>query len=304
MILGAANDSGTAQTTLQNAGLGASFTLKTTNGSTGATGIFGWASSAGPYATRGVYGRTDSPAGFGVQGKNDAASNGTGAAVQALGGQNHGVDTSTDQASASAIHATHSAANGVVALFENTSGASDFDAGSGVRALTHGGTVADIHPSDLWWDAAGEFAGPNGVIGASTQGSNGVLGLASGLGFGVHGRATEGTGVYGYASSAGAQGVVGRSDSTAGGAGVYGHAFGASGSTYGVYGFANSADGYALYAAGRVGVLTYIHMTEIADPAAPPSNSGRLFARDNGAGKTQLCVRFPTGAVQVLATEP
>ena len=43
---------------------------------------------------------------------------------------------------------------------------------------------------------------------------------------------------------------------------------------------------------------------EIADPAAPAADRARLFSKDNGAGKTQLVVRFPTGAVQVLATEP
>lgn len=41
-----------------------------------------------------------------------------------------------------------------------------------------------------------------------------------------------------------------------------------------------------------------------ADPAAPATDGFRLYAKDNGAGKTQLCVRFPTGAVQVIATEP
>ena len=48
----------------------------------------------------------------------------------------------------------------------------------------------------------------------------------------------------------------------------------------------------------------YSEITEITDPAAPAADRARLFVRDNGAGKTQLCVRFPTGAVQVLATEP
>lgn len=43
---------------------------------------------------------------------------------------------------------------------------------------------------------------------------------------------------------------------------------------------------------------------EISDPAAPPSNFARLYARDDGGGKTQLVVRFNTGAVQVIATEP
>lgn len=41
-----------------------------------------------------------------------------------------------------------------------------------------------------------------------------------------------------------------------------------------------------------------------SDPAAPAANGARLFAKDNGSGKTQLCVRFNSGAVQVIATEP
>lgn len=43
---------------------------------------------------------------------------------------------------------------------------------------------------------------------------------------------------------------------------------------------------------------------QTADPAAPAGNAGRLFFKDNGAGKTQLAVRFATGVVQVIATEP
>ena len=56
------------------------------------------------------------------------------------------------------------------------------------------------------------------------------------------------------------------------------------------------------------GQLAFVSMfaewDEIADPAAPSANKARLYSRDNGAGKTQLVVRFPTGAIQVLATEP
>lgn len=51
-------------------------------------------------------------------------------------------------------------------------------------------------------------------------------------------------------------------------------------------------------------IPSYLEGTEIADPAAPASNKARLYVRDNGAGKTQLVVVFPTGAVQVIATEP
>ena len=46
-------------------------------------------------------------------------------------------------------------------------------------------------------------------------------------------------------------------------------------------------------------------MPELAsDASAPAANNGTLYLKDNGAGKTQLAVRFATGAVQILATEP
>jgi hypothetical protein len=41
-----------------------------------------------------------------------------------------------------------------------------------------------------------------------------------------------------------------------------------------------------------------------ADMTAPGTNGARLYTKDNGGGKTQLVVRFASGAVQVLATEP
>lgn len=39
-------------------------------------------------------------------------------------------------------------------------------------------------------------------------------------------------------------------------------------------------------------------------PPTPAANHGVMYFRDNGAGKTQLVALFPTGAVQVIATEP
>lgn len=51
-------------------------------------------------------------------------------------------------------------------------------------------------------------------------------------------------------------------------------------------------------------VTPYLQMSEVSAPAAPAANGGRLFLRDNGAGKTQLCVIFNTGAIQVIATQP
>lgn len=48
----------------------------------------------------------------------------------------------------------------------------------------------------------------------------------------------------------------------------------------------------------------YMRFPEIADPSAAPANEAKLYVKDNGAGKTQLAVRFNTGAVQIIATEP
>ena len=49
----------------------------------------------------------------------------------------------------------------------------------------------------------------------------------------------------------------------------------------------------------------YVDFNEAAtDPAAPAANHALVYTKDNGAGKTQLCVRFATGAIQVVATQP
>lgn len=48
----------------------------------------------------------------------------------------------------------------------------------------------------------------------------------------------------------------------------------------------------------------YIEGIEIAPPAAPGAGKGRIYFEDNGAGKVQLTVRFPSGAAQIIKTEP
>lgn len=50
------------------------------------------------------------------------------------------------------------------------------------------------------------------------------------------------------------------------------------------------------------GAFNFVELA--GDPAAPAANEALLYTRDNGAGKTQLVVRFNTGAIQVIATEP
>jgi hypothetical protein len=43
---------------------------------------------------------------------------------------------------------------------------------------------------------------------------------------------------------------------------------------------------------------------EISDPGNGSADTVRVYARDNGAGKTQVVAVFSSGAVQVLATQP
>lgn len=71
----------------------------------------------------------------------------------------------------------------------------------------------------------------------------------------------------------------------------------------------NFIDIYDTNASGHAKLLAVtgsgaVDLLEQSTPSAPAANTARFFARDNGAGKTELCVIFNTGAVQVLATQP
>lgn len=71
----------------------------------------------------------------------------------------------------------------------------------------------------------------------------------------------------------------------------------------------NAGTGYGILvtqtgAAPAIGVTAEIEFTEQTAPAAPAANKARLFCQDNGAGKTQLMVLFPSGAAQQIAIEP
>lgn len=51
-------------------------------------------------------------------------------------------------------------------------------------------------------------------------------------------------------------------------------------------------------------VATKIYGTEQVDPSAPAANGFVIYGKDNGSGKTQVCAKFNTGAVQCFATQP
>lgn len=63
-------------------------------------------------------------------------------------------------------------------------------------------------------------------------------------------------------------------------------------------------DAGALSVTGSISATSYIEGAEQTAPAAPAANGYRIFAQDNGAGKTQLMVIFASGAAQQIAIEP
>lgn len=65
----------------------------------------------------------------------------------------------------------------------------------------------------------------------------------------------------------------------------------------------NSTGVLSLVANGVVG--GFVELNELTgDPANGAANTARLYAKDNGAGKTQIFARFGTGAAVLIATEP
>jgi hypothetical protein len=243
-----------------------------------------------------------------------AQNNGSGAAVEGTSPTGIGGRFGT------ASDAPHS----IALLATNNNGGSGYNAGSGIRAFSGGGTVDDIHPGGRDWDAAGEFAGNNGIIGATNVDGYGVIGLGSFAGTGVWGGSEDGPGVVGRSTnyglgvsgeSFGGSGVMGRSTQGRGvlgesgeAAGVSGHSIGGSGvygrSEDGVGVYGSSGSSYAGRFDGRVHVANYLEMRSMFAPPAPFPGEGRIFLRTPGSGKTELCVRFNTGTIRVIAVEP
>jgi hypothetical protein len=166
---------------------------------------------------------------------------------------------------------------------------------------------------------AGQDSSAVGVRGESVDGIA-LLGRATGSGtsaFGLFARSNSSSApAIGARSNGNSTAIIGKSGSTAfptpkAKTGIYGHAsqdagakgvWGSSPNGHGIHG--ESSTGWAGFFDGRVLANRYLEMVEIGTPSAPGSNHARLFIRNNGSGKTQLCVRFHTGAVRVLATQP
>ena len=149
-----------------------------------------YADAAGEFiGFNGVLGTTSpgSDTGFGVIGDTAGPSAaGVRAAARSTTGANYG------------IWATTASDGGVAGFFQN-SGNDTIVTGTALRAISEG-SVTEINPGGVYYAAAGEFVGANGVIGAAALGvgdGNGVIGRSTAsLGRGVFGDATN-IGVYG-----------------------------------------------------------------------------------------------------------
>jgi hypothetical protein len=208
-----------------------------------------------------------------------------------LGGGNSANTTTliTNNADNGAYVIEASGISGVGVFGHCTSGSGlrgDSTSGSGVIAFSNSGAAVS-GTSQTWSGIFGYVPG-----GANTRG---VTGVAYGDGTGVMGQSSTAplsrtakakTGVYGYAGQdSGSRGVWGETKA--------GHA---------IHG--NATTGYAGYFAGKVFTTAFHELQEISAPIAPGANKARLFVRDNGSGKSQLCVRFSSGAIQVVVTQP
>lgn len=85
-----------------------------------------------------------------------------------------------------------------------------------------------------------------------------------------------------------------------------------------IVGFSNGSHAYnttdAIISRAAAGIIGFcgaststggaVEFIEMTAPSAPGSNKVRLYAEDNGAGKTRLMALFPSGAAQQVAIEP
>jgi hypothetical protein len=220
LILGQANSSGSAGTSVSSNVNGNAFRVIQSGAGNDANGLRGDANhgTGGVFTSsqnNGVFGITAHPDRRGIWAQNSSGSHGSGAAIRAQGNQNTGLEARTANANAYGVDAVHTATTGVA------------------------------------YAVAGETASTSG---------RGVLGLAtaaSGSTIGVLGQSasTSGRGVFGTAdaSSGETYGVWGQAFST-GGRGVLGWALG-SGATRGVWGIGQSASGFGVYSTGNAHVI-------------------------------------------------
>jgi hypothetical protein len=51
-------------------------------------------------------------------------------------------------------------------------------------------------------------------------------------------------------------------------------------------------------------ILEGVVLAERAEPGTPPANWATMYLRDNGSGKSQLCIKYDDGSIGVIDTQP
>jgi hypothetical protein len=248
----------------------------------------------------------------------------TAGGIGVYGYSNSNVGTKGESPSSIGVYGLSTSSIGVSGVSSSNYGVRGTSStGLGVYGVSTSSTgVAGASTDGFGIIGVGNSVSAAGVKGVSSAGL-GVWGTSS-SGTAVRGESLGGTGIYGYTQSADnaavrtrnvgdGTGVIGVSGDVEPVApthtGVYGYAiqdntakgvWGETTSGHAVHGTATS--GFAGYFTGKVYVSKFQEMPEISTPAAPAANKARLFVRDNGSGRTQLCVRFHNGVVRVLAT--
>ena len=222
--------------------------------------------------TLGVYGVSASPNGDGVRGLQNAAASGSGAAVRAVGQRNDGLVATTagaaDKAAIRAHRVGTDVPGSVLVVTSSTTGGTDVDPNTQPGAVQ---VVTDAYPAVVAY-ARNSAAEGNQAVFARADGGNAAAVWAANYSNGATGGCA----------------LLAETDSPDGIA-VWGQ---------------NTMGGWAGWFDGPVHLHQYVELQAVTTPPAPSETGrARLFIRDN-AGKSELCVRFSSGAVVAIATEP
>lgn len=136
------------------------------------------------------------------------------------------------------------------------------------------------------------------TIGSSAGGSGGYSDVLSSQSTGSYGEAT----ISSYADTSNVNSGLARVQLSTNNAEIHGLASDAGDTFFMIKGNSGQISPELVIKAPGTNTAT-VQLSGLAAPAAP-STGGVVFTRDNGSGKQQLVCRFPSGAVQVLATEP
>jgi hypothetical protein len=214
-----------------------------------------------------------------------ASTNSSGTGVR--GASYSGIGVRGDSTTQVGVQGFSNSSRGVYgASYSSTGVSGNSTVGDGVEGDSdaHWGVVGVSNQSVGVFGRGFAANGP-GTVGQNVASGTGVLGVSADGVNDTFPAAKAKTGVYGYAAQDGfSRGVTGESP-----AGI------------GVYGI--SSTGYGGYFAGKVYTTRWYELTEISTPPTPVANRARLFIKDDGFGKTQVCVKFANGTVKVLATE-